>query len=764
MSRWLNQVNNFLETLDGQAETVVADGGGGVVPGVVQSVSSRAKQLLLLNRRQESSEEEEEESDDEEDSEDDDEDASEEGEEEEEEAGEDINQEGDDETSSFLQVSGSDHMISSEEDDGGNGKLTTSSSSSEEEANEKEMAVQKKPVDLLVGVVQQDKKNLDEITTVENAADKMDQPQQQPVEPESASSSNQATRNIPDPPVQVPAQQPPLSTIDHKPPSSSSASDKKYRKMMEHLEADQAREKQTYQRIQSQLETELRHLRQELQATNAELSRAAIIVEQERKAAAAERNDLLEEQEEDLQQCKDEYEAKLRELQKQLLDQRNSYETKLAAQEQDYQKEGGDLTVELSKLRAREKTARGRNEELSTALARSTATIESLEQSLAQELAQVVAAQDRAVVAERATALLEQQLDELQASHSKQWQQRLTREAELESAVANLSQQVAHQAQMTEQRPVVVVAAAEAVVAAAANNYQSPLYQTMLEELEATKSEMVLAQQRCSFLQNELDAVAHERVMEVQALQQQLQDVHYQLRTQIADHESATNVFSRRPNQDDTVQTLQEQVERANEKISSVTDQLLRQQGLAEEAKSEVMALKGRLQVALARADAADEQQHQQQDQLLYQPVDDLEEAVGGGDNNSYLRRRRVKGGGGGGGRHRLFGPLSTRNNRPSLSMGLRSSTSSSSTSFWQRQLGETLDALDGWLLETGQILRHEPLARLALIVYLGLLHLWCFGLIVYHTIQSERTGFATLADRSRIPHLHHYDHASETN
>jgi hypothetical protein len=64
--------------------------------------------------------------------------------------------------------------------------------------------------------------------------------------------------------------------------------------MIAHLQADQAREKQTFQ--QDQPEKELQRLRQESQATNAELSRAAILVEQERRNAAAERNDLLEEQ------------------------------------------------------------------------------------------------------------------------------------------------------------------------------------------------------------------------------------------------------------------------------------------------------------------------------------------------------------------------------------------------------------------------------------------------------------------------------------
>jgi hypothetical protein len=249
----------------------------------------------------------------------------------------------------------------------------------------------------------------------------------------------------------------------------------------------------------------------------------------------------------------------------------------------------------------------------------------------------------------------------------------------------------------------------------------------------------------------------------VQALQQQIQDLTYQLRTKVV---VEPHVLSTADSAVTTAQdhggvaavNLQKEVERANKKVSAVTDQLLRQQGLAESAKSEVLALKGRLQVALARAEAAEQRQQQQQQQQHMQQGDDLE-GGGGSGGDGYLRRRRVKGGVGamggiGRGSHRSFGQLSTRNIRSSI--GLRSASSS-----WQRLVGDTLDGLDAWLMETGHILRQEPLARLALVVYLTVLHLWCFGLIAYHTIQSERTGFETLADRSRIPHIHHNHHPS---
>ena len=54
MSRWLSQVNNLLEKLDGQVEHVAEDG----VPNVVSSVRNRAQKIMSSSRKEQSSDEE----------------------------------------------------------------------------------------------------------------------------------------------------------------------------------------------------------------------------------------------------------------------------------------------------------------------------------------------------------------------------------------------------------------------------------------------------------------------------------------------------------------------------------------------------------------------------------------------------------------------------------------------------------------------------------------------------------------------------------
>ena len=53
-------------------------------------------------------------------------------------------------------------------------------------------------------------------------------------------------------------------------------------------------------------------------------------------------------------------------------------------------------------------------------------------------------------------------------------------------------------------------------------------------------------------------------------------------------------------------------------------------------------------------------------------------------------------------------------------------------------QVSQTVDQLDTWVLETGDIMRNQPMARLGLAFYMMLVHLWCFGLVFFHTIESE--------------------------
>lgn len=53
-------------------------------------------------------------------------------------------------------------------------------------------------------------------------------------------------------------------------------------------------------------------------------------------------------------------------------------------------------------------------------------------------------------------------------------------------------------------------------------------------------------------------------------------------------------------------------------------------------------------------------------------------------------------------------------------------------------QIAITMDGLDNWMLESGNIMRQEPLARLGFALYFVVMHVWCFGLVFFHGIESE--------------------------
>ena len=83
--------------------------------------------------------------------------------------------------------------------------------------------------------------------------------------------------------------------------------------------------------------------------------------------------------------------------------------------------------------------------------------------------------------------------------------------------------------------------------------------------------------------------------------------------------------------------------------------------------------------------------------------------------------------------------------------LGIRASASP-----FMMQIVQTVDGLDLWMLETGLVLKQEPLARLGLLAYALLLHLWCFGLVFFHTVEAEHGDLGALTARRTVvaPHV----------
>lgn len=693
MSRWLSQVNNLLEKLDDQVETVAEDG----VPNVVHTVSSRAKQLLTNNNNNTSSDE------------------------------------------SFQHVSEAEQVYSadSEEDDNYDDEEGEEYEEDDDDdaAEEQEEGIgdipSSPPSPTLppAHVTSNRRTSSDDQLTAMSAITHDVQTEE---EPESSQETSDDHGSIPERATDTVQPTKAKAPTQHHQQLKQQQQNttRKWMQKMESMKSQHAADIRTLQSKHSKLATDLAATQKELSATRRELDQAAEIVQNERKTAAEEREDLLEEQEEDMQQCKQEYEEKLQDLRDEMKEQAAAYEAKLALQEEDFQEEGGNLTSDLTKLREQKNAALAEAQVLNSQVAELEAGRCDLEELVKAETARAQAAEDRASAAEKASAVVEERLDLIQASHQKQLQQRQVRETELERTVTELSQKV--------------VSGSSAALAAAEkpsvphNVEFKEKYEVVSEELVTVRTEAEMFKQRCHKLQNELSSLSEEHADQYQASQVKIRAYEEQVAALTAQTASVAPSSGIGDGQD--LERLALELEQAKNEIGSLSDQLVRQKGLTETTKSNVLALKGRLQAATARADNAERSLQQQSS---HAGVSDLEAGSGGGAR----QRRRIKGG------SRVaatrFGQLPTRSIRNSL--GLRTSTSR-----FQRQVGETLDALDTWILETGHILRNEPLARLGFTLYMALLHLWCFGLIVYHTVQSERTDFSALGDRSRIPHIHH--------
>jgi len=183
---------------------------------------------------------------------------------------------------------------------------------------------------------------------------------------------------------------------------------------------------------------------------------------------------------------------------------------------------------------------------------------------------------------------------------------------------------------------------------------------------------------------------------------------------------------------------LRQALRDSQEANASLSDELLRQQGVTEATKAEILALKGRLQAANARAEAAEQQALASDNRLL--------EMEGGSTSWSASKmRRRVKGSGRADATGRPL-HLSSRTARSAL--GLRVVHGSA-----MEQVALTLDAMDGFMMDAVDIMRQEPLARVGAVLYLSIVHLWCFGLVFFHTVQSERGDLGTITHSGAALH-----------
>jgi hypothetical protein len=455
--------------------------------------------------------------------------------------------------------------------------------------------------------------------------------------------------------------------------------------------------KNEFRELQQQnalFQKELNAARTELQAQQKELLQAADRMQHDRTHQKEELDLLEEEHEEELTHLTSDFQQQLtqqkQDYEKQLQDLRELLQTEA----QKRQEEGGDWTKELQDTLVRERNGLKELNVIKEEKLSLQNQIVHLQTQLSACQKQVTSLQATANTATERELKAEEKLDIALSQHKRQVQQRQERETLLEQRIAEMG------------------------AALAAQHPKAPPTQPELPQvlLLADESKLALVTQQCEALQHELAELSRERAAEAVAFQErqhehetgiQTLNAHIQrLEVSLLRETTKKNAMTTPLEDPQTIQTLTDELHQVKRQVSAASEQLMRQKTLVDATKTEIVTLKGRLESATLRAETAE-------NALVSTP------------------RRRVRG--------RPSLPSRTLRN----TLGMQVAHGSVGT-----QIAMTIDALDTWMLETGTILRHEPLARLGFAAYLGLMHLWCFALVFFHAVQSEHGDLGNLSLR----------------
>eukprot|EP00531_Pseudo-nitzschia_arenysensis_P021405 CAMPEP_0116137890 /NCGR_PEP_ID=MMETSP0329-20121206/12482_1 /TAXON_ID=697910 /ORGANISM="Pseudo-nitzschia arenysensis, Strain B593" /LENGTH=842 /DNA_ID=CAMNT_0003632821 /DNA_START=10 /DNA_END=2538 /DNA_ORIENTATION=+ len=534
-------------------------------------------------------------------------------------------------------------------------------------------------------------------------------------------------------------------------------------KLREELTRGAAEHEKLNQRTKD-IDAKLQSSEREIEAQANELLKAGEEMEKIRSNAKEEREDLLDDHEDELEDIQRNHQAALdkmrQDYEKTIADWKNRYESEESLRQQ----EGGDSIKELQEANKREREALIKLAEVTD---ERTALQAKLDQVVGQETTlkqQVESSLESAETVAAREQRARDELDEAAAMHAKQMAQRQRREAELEQTILEMGQALTIAKQQLQQQQGSVSSPngkvssipTESNQQETDGSYYKEQFEQVAEELENVRVQLTMETQRREALKQELSDVSKERKQELslsQSRQQQhdrkvtdLEATIHRLQDSIRASKQQSNSSVERATDDSfdlqktNNATPNHELETAKQEISSLSEQLYRQQALAKNAKSEILALKGRLQAANARADEAERARYDSK--YSSQPRSRTFDVEGGSSNRTptaFSVRRRVKGGS-------SRGVRSIRSALPCFGSGRASAESNPG----MEQVALTIDAIDSWMVDTGSFMRHEPFARLGLLLYLMILHLWSFALVVFHTTEVEHGDFGSMDSNPR--------------
>jgi predicted nucleic acid-binding Zn-ribbon protein len=490
------------------------------------------------------------------------------------------------------------------------------------------------------------------------------------------------------------------------------------------------------------LRQQLDRAEDEVRAQHDELMAAAASLSEERAALKEEKDEFLADHEEEMENVQHRHQKEVQKLHKQYQAQIKGLQNSLKEQKAQFAKQGGDLSVEMDKVMEERDLAVERAAALQSnhdALFEQFDTLSSQHDALRQQCAALENAAESARQAERAA---EEMADAALEQHKHQLALRQAREAELERTVADLGAALTALQTRSNGASSHHESASQSFHAEESLREYKEKCDVMAEELESAQTELQLVKQRCAALEIDVQELSRERDAEIASSQQRQRQHDEQfaaLLAQLSSHMEPSMYpnGTLRSSDDSRLRHALHELDEAKKQVESLSDQLMRQQGAVESSKSEVLALKGRLQATNSRADAAEV--------ALASATASSYDIEGGGSGSKS--RRRIKGGvralGGGPSRPSHLAPRSVR-----AALGLRVVSGSA-----MEQVALTIDAIDNWMVDTGAILKTEPLARFAFAVYLAILHCWCFALVFFHAVESEHGDISSLTHRGRPLH-----------
>lgn len=536
-------------------------------------------------------------------------------------------------------------------------------------------------------------------------------------------------------PARSPAAQPKSAPPPPKPNTPSRALDNA--QATEKIESSAAtarqaqKETRTLRRHVVTLNKQLETAEAEMQAQRTELERAAERMEKDRVRHRQEREKEKTRHADELKIAKAQQEQALKDMRVRTDQQVEDVRRQLRDLQDQRTQEGGDWNKELLGTVQREQEMAVKmalmDDEKTTDLSQ-IATLQAQQEALGNRLESLTHTADNAMEREREA---EDRLDAALTLHARQISQRQSRETELERTVSELG---AALVAARNKQSSGLTDAQSAGDETSQNRSLGIRVQTLEQELENLHAQFSHEKQRNETLKHELQDVSREYTEEASAIhsRQVMHDRYVgdltqtisKLKGQLREGDSRKESMARDSGSEDNEDLRQ---------IKNLSEEVLRQREKASSSSSEISALKSRLKVALDRAAKSEEVAEKARS-----GEGDLVDVERGPNSGNGMRRRGKK----------SPGSYAASSMRSALHLDVIRGEGS-------ERVGKSLDALDKFLVESGKFLRHNPVARLLFIVYLLMLHLWTFLLLFVHAHNFENLhgDFGAGGNQAHGPH-----------